>query len=168
MKKGFTLIELLVVVLIIGILSSVALPQYTKAVEKSRWTEAMTNVRKLGDALEVYKLGSNGALPASIDELDISVGTPAADNPLASMAGKFRYTIGGSGDIVGNWHGRTSADKNYLNIIYNANDHYMYCKFQSKTTNSVGWSVCASLSNNCAEKVNPAGTNCSSFFCCKI
>ena len=39
MKQGYTLLELLVVVLIIGILSAIAVPQYFNAVESARMVE---------------------------------------------------------------------------------------------------------------------------------
>ncbi len=53
-NKAFTLIELLVVVLIIGILASVALPQYEKAVMKSRYSTLMALTNSIASAEEAY------------------------------------------------------------------------------------------------------------------
>ena len=71
MPFGFTLIELLVVVLIIGILAAVAVPQYQKAVEKSRAMEVLSLLSSVNQAQQVFHL-AQGFFTNNLNELDIS------------------------------------------------------------------------------------------------
>ncbi len=72
-SSGFTLIELLVVVLIIGILASVAVPQYKVAVGKARYQKIMMTLRPLKTALEAYYLANGEYPPDTLDGVDVEI-----------------------------------------------------------------------------------------------
>ena len=89
MNKGFTLVELLVVVLIIGVLSAIALPQYTTAVERSRSVEALSLLSAISDSAQRYYFQHNDTWPGE-DQwqlLDIDV-------PMVSRFGQDGYRGG--------------------------------------------------------------------------
>ena len=92
LKSGFTLIELLVVVLIIGILASIALPQYRLAVIKSKAAAYFPVLKSIRDAQEVYYL-ANGHYAIDIRELDV-------DMPAHCT---MTYSGGGSRQLGNEW-----------------------------------------------------------------
>ena len=79
LRCGFTLIELLVVVLIIGILSAVAVPQYQFAVEKSRYVQQIIVVDALFKGAQLYYL-QNDEWPTGSEKLQAMDITMASCN----------------------------------------------------------------------------------------
>lgn len=67
-SSGFTLVELLVVVAIIAALSAIALPAYSKYVQTSRLTIAISGIRNTDTAIRAYQ-SENSALPAVLADV---------------------------------------------------------------------------------------------------
>ncbi len=153
MKKGFTLTELLVVVLIIGILSAIALPQYQKAVEKARMAEAFILLRAIRDAQIRYHL-ANGeyASFADMDALDITIPHTSTANysGQARLVTKdFAYTCHGTGETEIAVAQRMPIAERYYLSIESTNLDKIIC---------VSYEQASNVQKKLCEQVNETGT----------
>lgn len=98
-KNGFTLIELLVVVLIIGVLTAVALPQYSTAVEKARSAEALSLMNAVAGSAERYCFQMD-KWPNNMSQLDIEVPKSSADNSDGGKNFSIAFSSGGNTDCT--------------------------------------------------------------------
>lgn len=96
--SGFTLTETLIAVAIIGILSSIALPNYIKQVNRSRQNETISTITKIQTTIATFS-DEYGALPKSWADLNSTSAVMTNDGPATkenfesiTLPGKF-YSI---------------------------------------------------------------------------
>ena len=130
-KKGFTLIELLVVVLIIGILASIALPQYFRAVERSRASEVLALFGTIGGAQQRYML-QHDTYTTNFDSLDLEFAGASGAN-LRTQS--YIITLQGNGHVIAT---RNSNDRYGKYILTRHNDGTIDCTEGDGDENACG------------------------------
>jgi len=94
MRKGFTLLELMIVVIIIGILASMGIVQYSATVEKTRSAEAKTIIGDLRTKCGVYYMEDSSTGRCAMSNLsDVIPATSAG----CTGGYYFYYTVSGIG-----------------------------------------------------------------------
>lgn len=97
-RFGFTLIELLVVVLIIAVLAAIALPQFQKAVVKSRNSELKQLAKSIGEAEHMYFL-EHGIYAADFEDLDMDLPLSSPGSESNGLSGRWALATRGTDSI---------------------------------------------------------------------
>ena len=94
-KKAFTLTELLFVVVIVGVLTAVAVPQYQKMIERTRAMNAYAIMESIREAVDNYRVGTQNPVIGDLREwLDIEYPVFKCNKDNYTQEEKYNGTCG--------------------------------------------------------------------------
>lgn len=99
-KHGFTLVEILIVVVILGILASIVIPQFSSASHEARENTLKDDLRYLRTQIEVY----------AAQHRDVAPGYPSGDRTAEPSVERFLQQLTRYTDQFGNSHATASPD----------------------------------------------------------
>ena len=144
---GFTLIELLVVVLIIGILSAIALPQYSLAVEKAHASEALIHLKAIKQAGDLCFLENSNIDDCLLSDLDIKIPGVVIDTVYAANGKYFRYTCDNIREFcLVPYAVRLNSDYDYVITLNDHSPDFEGRKNTCFSRNEKGARICKALS----------------------
>jgi general secretion pathway protein G len=116
-SAGFSLIELLIVVAVIGIITAVAIPNLIAAVQRSRQSRTMADVRLISEGLELYQndhsqypLVDDGTAVGLVEHLEIYI---RSFNTIDGWGEAIRYDSDGGAYTVLSHGANRSPDAPY-------------------------------------------------------
>jgi len=116
-RHGFTLVEMMIVVLIIGILVSIALPNFMRARENARLRTCVANMKEIQGAIEVWAMETRAAANTPVS----SFPTPADLVTLGYLRSLPRCPSNGTYSYIGtnltNYDIQCSIHGNLTNAI---------------------------------------------------
>ena len=90
-KKGFTLVEVLWVIMLLGLLATIIVPQFSDANTDAKMANLIKNLQQVRSQLQLYRLQHDNAYPTDIDaQLTSKTDVDGTINPAGALGPYLR------------------------------------------------------------------------------